>query len=140
MAPDVERPTHLLHRLTCYTHEREWTEVPDDDRLVQDLVPNDVSRRPQWYKGYDDDLRRINGKRDQLVSVLIERYALPKDQIELQIKEFERSAEAEFGTAPSVKASGKSGQSGQSGQRQGDWKRSTTEEEEEEGSHHRSGA
>ena len=59
MAPDVERPTHLLHRLTCYTHEREWTEVPDDDRLVQDLVPNDVSRRPQWYKGYDDDLRRI---------------------------------------------------------------------------------
>ena len=62
MAPDAERPerpTHLLHRLTCYTPEREWTEVPDDDRLVQDLVPNDVQRRPQPYKRYDDDLRRV---------------------------------------------------------------------------------
>ncbi|NUO34765.1 MAG: hypothetical protein HOQ27_06820 [Dermatophilaceae bacterium] len=58
MAPDAERPTHLLHRLTCYSHEREWTEVPDDDRLVQDLVPNDVGRRPAWYKAYDDDLAR----------------------------------------------------------------------------------
>ena len=58
MAPDAERLTHLLHRLTCYSHEREWTEVPDDERLVQDLVPNDLSRRPRWYKGYDDDLRR----------------------------------------------------------------------------------
>lgn len=59
MAPDAERPTHLLHRLTSYTPEREWTEVPDDDRLVQDLVPNDVTRRPQSYKRYDDDLRRV---------------------------------------------------------------------------------
>ena len=59
MAPDAERPTHLLHRLTCYTPEREWTEVPDDDRLVLDLVPNDVTRRPQPYKRYDDDLRRV---------------------------------------------------------------------------------
>jgi hypothetical protein len=58
MAPDAERPTHLLHRLTSYSHEREWTEVPDDERLVQDLVPNDVSRRPLWYKRYDDDLPR----------------------------------------------------------------------------------
>ncbi|NUR82026.1 MAG: hypothetical protein HOQ21_16540 [Dermatophilaceae bacterium] len=58
MAPDAERPTHLLHRLTCYSHEREWTEVPDDDRLVQDLVPNDVGRRPAWYKAYDEDLAR----------------------------------------------------------------------------------
>src|SRR6478735_8813 len=59
MAPDAERPTHLLHRLTSYTPEREWTEVPDDDRLVQDLVPNDVTRRPRSYKRYDDDLRRV---------------------------------------------------------------------------------
>jgi uncharacterized protein YjbJ (UPF0337 family) len=107
------------------------------DRMAGNWPENKNTVRKRWSKLTDDDLRRINGKRDQLVSVLIERYALPKDQIELQIKEFERSAEAEFGTAPSVKASGKAGQSGQ---RQGDWKRSTTEEEEEEGSHHRSGA
>lgn len=58
MATDAERPTHVLHRLTSYSAEREWTEVPDDDRLVQDLVPNDLTRRPRDYKAYDDDLRR----------------------------------------------------------------------------------
>ena len=58
MAPEDERPTHLLHRLTCYSHEREWADVPDDDRLVQDFVPNDLGRRPMFYKAYDDDLRR----------------------------------------------------------------------------------
>jgi hypothetical protein len=59
MAPDVDRPTHLLHRLTCYAPDRDWTEVPDDDRLVHDMVANDVSRRPRPYKDYDEDLRRI---------------------------------------------------------------------------------
>src|SRR5829696_185133 len=58
MTSDLERPTHVLHRLTSYSTEREWTEVPDDDRLVQDPVPNDMSRRPRFYKHYDDDLRR----------------------------------------------------------------------------------
>ena len=110
------------------------------DRMAGNWPENKNTVRKRWSKLTDDDLRRINGKRDQLISVLQERYSLPKDQIELQIKEFERSAEAEFGTAPSVKASGKAGQAGQSGQRQGDWKRSTAEEEEEEESHHRSGA
>ena len=51
MASEVERPTHVLHRLTCYTPDREWTEVPDDDRLVQDLVPNDLTRRPRLLQG-----------------------------------------------------------------------------------------
>src|SRR6476620_1154845 len=59
MASEDERPTHVLHRLTCYTPDREWTEVPGDDRLVQDPVPNDLTRRPRAYKGYDADLRRI---------------------------------------------------------------------------------
>jgi hypothetical protein len=58
MGPDVELPTHLLHRLTSYSPDREWTEVPPDDRLVQDLVPNDLAHRPRWYKHYDDDLTR----------------------------------------------------------------------------------
>jgi hypothetical protein len=55
----TELPTHTLHRLTSYSHEREWTEVVDDARLVQDLVPNDMTRRPMAYKRYDDDLPRI---------------------------------------------------------------------------------
>jgi hypothetical protein len=59
MAPADELPTHLLHRLTSYSPDREWTEVPPDDRLVQDLVPNDLAHRPRWYKDVDDDLPRI---------------------------------------------------------------------------------
>jgi hypothetical protein len=58
MPPEDELPTHLLHRLTSYSPDREWTEVPDDDRLVQDLVPNDLRHRPRSYKSYDEDLTR----------------------------------------------------------------------------------
>lgn len=58
MASDAELPTHLLHRLTNYSPDREWTEVPDDDRLVQDFVPNDLARLPRPYKDYDADLAR----------------------------------------------------------------------------------
>jgi hypothetical protein len=58
MPAEDELPTHLLHRLTSYSPDREWTEVPDDDRLVRDLVPNDEGHRPRSYKSYDDDLRR----------------------------------------------------------------------------------
>lgn len=58
VAPDAELPTHLLHRLTSYSPEREWTEVPDDDRLVQGFVPNDITHLPRPYKAYDADLTR----------------------------------------------------------------------------------
>ncbi|MDN5794718.1 MAG: SagB/ThcOx family dehydrogenase [Intrasporangium sp.] len=59
MPPDTEPPTHLLHRLTSYSHDREWTEPVPDPRIVQGLVPNDEMHRPQWYKAYDADLPRI---------------------------------------------------------------------------------
>lgn len=58
MSADPERATHVLHRLTSYSPERDWTEVPDDDRMVQDLVPNDLTRFPRFYKGYDPQLPR----------------------------------------------------------------------------------
>jgi uncharacterized protein YjbJ (UPF0337 family) len=45
--------------------------------------------KKRWPKLTDDDLRRINGNRDLLSDVLSERYALPQDQAEQQIDEYE---------------------------------------------------
>jgi len=58
MASDETR-TQLLHRLTSYVPDREWTEPLDDERVVADYVLNDESHRPMPYKDYDDDLTRV---------------------------------------------------------------------------------
>jgi len=47
--------------------------------------------RERWGKLTDDDLDVVAGKRDQLVGILQQRYGLAKDQIEVQVSEFERS-------------------------------------------------
>jgi len=54
-----------------------------------------MALKRRWAKLTDEDLRRINGKREQLSKVLSERYALARDQAEQQIKEFEQTEEAE---------------------------------------------
>lgn len=54
-----------------------------------------MALKKRWGKLTDEDLRRINGKREQLSKVLSERYALPRDQAEQQIREFEQTEEAE---------------------------------------------
>lgn len=54
-----------------------------------------MALKKRWGKLTDEDLRRINGKREQLSKVLSERYALARDQAEQQIKEFEQTEEAE---------------------------------------------
>ena len=51
--------TQLLHRLTSYEAGREWDEAIADDRIVQDLVPNDPEHFPRFYKDYPADLPRI---------------------------------------------------------------------------------
>ncbi len=58
MAAD-ETPTQLLHRLTRYVPDREWTQPLDDDRVVADYLLNDEAHRPMPYKAYDDDLPRV---------------------------------------------------------------------------------
>jgi len=45
--------------------------------------------RQKWADLTDDDLEKINGKRDELVGKVQERYGLAKDQAEKQVKEFE---------------------------------------------------
>ncbi|WP_299443513.1 hypothetical protein [uncultured Phycicoccus sp.] len=54
-----ETATQLLHRLTSYQPDREWTEPLDDDRIVRELAVNDAARRPLPYKAYDEDLDRL---------------------------------------------------------------------------------
>jgi len=54
-----------------------------------------MALKRRWGKLTDEDLRRINGKRAQLSQILSERYALPRDQAEQQITEFEHEEEEE---------------------------------------------
>jgi len=45
--------------------------------------------KEQWGKLTDDDLARIEGKRDQLLGCVQERYGIEKEEAERQIKQFE---------------------------------------------------
>jgi uncharacterized protein YjbJ (UPF0337 family) len=51
----------------------------------------------QWGKLTDDDLQVINGKRDQLVGKIQERYGFAKAEAEKQLREFESSQDFERG-------------------------------------------
>jgi uncharacterized protein YjbJ (UPF0337 family) len=44
--------------------------------------------KEQWGKLTDDDLTVINGKQDQLVGRVQERYGIAKDEAERQVKEW----------------------------------------------------
>jgi hypothetical protein len=60
----VETATQALHRLTSYTTGREWTDPPDDPRIVQDLEINDIDRLPWFYKRYAQSLPRVELPRE----------------------------------------------------------------------------
>ena len=49
----------MLHLLTSYTPERDWTVPVDDPRIVQDLEVNDWDRLPYWHKHYPDPLTTV---------------------------------------------------------------------------------
>jgi hypothetical protein len=55
----VETATQTLHRLTSYEPGREWTELADDPRVVQDLEVNDLARLPWFFKRYAQSLPRV---------------------------------------------------------------------------------
>ena len=44
----------------------------------------------QWGKLTNDDLDVINGRREQLVGKIQERYGIARDEAEEQVREFER--------------------------------------------------
>jgi uncharacterized protein YjbJ (UPF0337 family) len=45
--------------------------------------------KQKWAKLTDDDLTAVNGKRDELVGKLQERYGMAKDDAERELKDFE---------------------------------------------------
>jgi uncharacterized protein YjbJ (UPF0337 family) len=45
--------------------------------------------KEQWGKLTDDDLDRIEGKRDQLVGAVQKRYGVAKEEAEKQLRDFE---------------------------------------------------
>ena len=45
--------------------------------------------KEQWGKLTDDDLARIESKRDQLLGSVQERYGIEKEEAEKQVKQFE---------------------------------------------------
>jgi uncharacterized protein YjbJ (UPF0337 family) len=47
--------------------------------------------KQQWGKLTDDDLTQINGKRDQLLGKLQQRYGLAKEKAEEEINKWEKS-------------------------------------------------
>jgi uncharacterized protein YjbJ (UPF0337 family) len=49
--------------------------------------------KEQWGKLTDDDLTKINGRREQLVGLLQKRYGYAKEQAEKDIKDFESQSE-----------------------------------------------
>jgi uncharacterized protein YjbJ (UPF0337 family) len=47
--------------------------------------------KQQWAKLTDDDIGKIEGRRDVLIGKIQERYGIAEDEAEKQIKQFERS-------------------------------------------------
>jgi len=50
--------------------------------------------KQRWGKLTDDDLTTFGGKRDQLASILQQKYGFARDQAEREISEFSRDSKA----------------------------------------------
>lgn len=50
--------------------------------------------KEKWGKLTDDDLTRVEGKRDQLVGLLQKRYGYAKEKAELELSAFENECES----------------------------------------------
>ncbi len=64
-----------------------WDRVEGRWKLLKGKV------REQWGKLTDDDLDQIAGRRDLLAGRLQHTYGLAQDEVEKQIKDFEKKAE-----------------------------------------------
>jgi len=54
--------------------------------------------KAQWGKLTDDDFDYINGKREELVGRIQERYGIQRDEAERQVKQFEKDHEEIYTT------------------------------------------
>jgi uncharacterized protein YjbJ (UPF0337 family) len=62
--------------------EMSWDKIEGQWKQVTGKV------KVQWGKLTDQDLTVINGKRDQLIGKIQERYGIAKDEAEKQVNEF----------------------------------------------------
>jgi uncharacterized protein YjbJ (UPF0337 family) len=61
--------------------------------------------KEKWGKLTDDDLTAINGKKDQLVGKIQERYGIAKEAAEKQVDEFARSYDSGDSSRAKAKSS-----------------------------------
>ena len=62
-----------------------WDTVKGEWKQVRGKI------KEQWGKLTDDDLDRMEGKRDQLLGAVQKRYGIAKEETERQVKQFESS-------------------------------------------------
>jgi uncharacterized protein YjbJ (UPF0337 family) len=79
----ADRSKHLLRSETM-----NWDTVKGDWKSFKGKV------KEQWGKLTDDELDRIEGRRDQLAGAIQKRYGVAKDEVERQMKEFEKSCDS----------------------------------------------
>jgi uncharacterized protein YjbJ (UPF0337 family) len=65
--------------------EMNWDTVKGQWKQIRGRV------REQWGDLTDDDLDRIEGKRDQLVGAVQKRYGVARDEADKQVRRFETS-------------------------------------------------
>jgi uncharacterized protein YjbJ (UPF0337 family) len=61
-----------------------WDTVKGDWKQFKGKV------KEQWGKLTDDDLRKIDGRRDQLAGTIQKRYGMAKEEVERQLSAFEQ--------------------------------------------------
>ena len=119
---DVETPAQVLHRLTSYSPEREWTQPLDDPRAVRDFEVNDLSRLPLFFKRYPESLPRVDLSRElpsttpSAVDVLAGKADVPLRDVDLShlsrllylAAGIVRTAQRPYGTYP-FRAAGSAG-------------------------------
>ncbi|HTL04933.1 MAG TPA: CsbD family protein [Gemmatimonadales bacterium] len=65
------------------------------DRIEGNWVEFKGKVRTRWGKLTNDDLDVIGGKREQLIGVLQNRYGVARDELEREVKEFEKELDKE---------------------------------------------
>ncbi len=63
----------------------------NSDRIAGNWKQITGKVKEQWGKLTDDDIAVVEGKRDQLVGRIQERYGIAKDKAEEQVRDWERA-------------------------------------------------
>ncbi len=63
----------------------------NSDRIAGNWKQVTGKVKEQWGKLTDDDIAVVEGKRDQLVGRIQERYGIAKDKAEAQVREWEKA-------------------------------------------------